>query len=190
METQGGFSYAITPSGPGISEAVHDFQPPCLMRIATTTDDGAGLVLVLFVTPTRPGWSRHFGSQVILKSPSARSPRGLAFFSLPLPAWLLHVLASLFLHQDLIFLQYQQRILAAQPEEDWQQAVFIPNPQDKMVIAFRNWLRHRAGGGIPWQGGTGDPYSRLCPGSSCSMSGTPTPNTAPPVLGPIAASSN
>jgi phenylpropionate dioxygenase-like ring-hydroxylating dioxygenase large terminal subunit len=151
METQGGFSYAITPSGPGISEAVHDFQPPCLMRIATRTADGAGLVLVLYATPTRPGWCRHFGSQVLLKSPSGRSPRGLAFFSLPLPAWLLHVLGSLFLHQDLVFLHYQQRILAAQPEEDWQQVVFTPNPQDKMVIALRHWLRHRAGGGIPWQ---------------------------------------
>jgi phenylpropionate dioxygenase-like ring-hydroxylating dioxygenase large terminal subunit len=90
---------------------------------------------------------------VILKSPSGRSPRGLAFFGLPLPTWLLHVLGSLFLHQDLVFLHYQEQILAAHPEVGWQQAVFTPNPQDKMVIAFRWWLKHRAGGGIPWQPG-------------------------------------
>ena len=153
MDTQAGFSYAITPTAPGISEAVHDFQPPCLMRIATTLVDGSGVVLALYVTPTRPGWCRHIGSQVILKSPSGRSPRGLAFFSLPLPTWLLHVLASLFLHQDLVFLHYQERILAAHPDVAWQQAVFTPNPQDKMVIAFRWWLKRRAGGGIPWQAG-------------------------------------
>ena len=31
--------------------------------------------------------------------------------------------------------------------------MFTPNPQDRMVIALRRWLRQHAGGSIPWQSG-------------------------------------
>ena len=92
MDPQDGFSFAITPTPEGIREAVHDFHPPCLMRIATASADGGGLVLALYVSPTRPGWCRQIASQVVLKSPSGRSPRGLAFFGLPIPTLsLIHI---------------------------------------------------------------------------------------------------
>jgi hypothetical protein len=70
-----------------------------------------------------------------------------------MPIWLGHVLASLFLHQDAVFLHYQEKALAKQGKDRWLDAVFTPNPQDKMVIAFRQWLKQRAGGGIPWDSG-------------------------------------
>jgi phenylpropionate dioxygenase-like ring-hydroxylating dioxygenase large terminal subunit len=70
-----------------------------------------------------------------------------------MPIWLGHVLASLFLHQDMVFLHYQEKILAKQRKDRWLDAVFTPNPQDKMVIAFRQWWEKRAGGAIPWAEG-------------------------------------
>ena len=67
-----------------------------------------------------------------------------------MPTWLGHVLASLFLHQDAVFLHRQEKILARGGKGKWLDAVYTPNPQDKMTIAFRQWLEKRAGGGIPW----------------------------------------
>lgn len=151
--TQEGFAFSITPTAPNIAEAVHDFQPPCHMRIVSTFKDGGKLILVLYATPTRPGWCRHIGCQVLVKNEAGKTPPGLAFFALPMPAWLGHVLASLFLHQDLVFLHYQEKLLARQNPGKWLDAVFTPNPQDKMVITFRQWLDKRAGGGIPWARG-------------------------------------
>lgn len=48
-----------------------------------------------------------------------------------------------------MFLHYQEKIVA-QCQKRWIEEVYTPNPQDKMVIAFRQWLEKRAGGGIPW----------------------------------------
>ena len=59
-------------------------------------------------------------------------------------------LASLFLHQDLIFLHYQEKTVAKRGKHKWLDKVYTPNPQDKAVIAFRQWLAKRAGGGVPW----------------------------------------
>jgi phenylpropionate dioxygenase-like ring-hydroxylating dioxygenase large terminal subunit len=70
-----------------------------------------------------------------------------------MPIWLGHVLASLFLHQDLVFLHYQEKNLARRQQPDWLDAVYTPNPQDKMVITFRQWFKTRAGGSIPWDSG-------------------------------------
>lgn len=153
MSTQEGFSFAITETPPNVEEAVHDFQPPCHMRIVTKFKDGAQLILALYASPTRPGWCRHIGCQVLVKNEAGQTPKGLAFFALPMPIWLGHVLASLFLHQDLVFLHYQQKILAKRGTEKWLNEVYTPNPQDKMVIAFRQWLEKRAGGYIPWAKG-------------------------------------
>jgi hypothetical protein len=41
----------------------------------------------------------------------AQSPPGLGFFSVPMPTWLMHLTASLFLHQDQVFLHHQERKL-------------------------------------------------------------------------------
>ncbi|MEM8807921.1 MAG: Rieske 2Fe-2S domain-containing protein [Cyanobacteria bacterium P01_G01_bin.38] len=149
MSTQEGFAYGVTPTPETIEQAYHDFQPPCLMRIVSEFKDGGQLILVLYATPTRPGWCRHIGRQVLIKNDAGKVPRGLAFFALPMPTWLGHVLASLFLHQDMVFLHYQEKTVA-QRQNRWLEEVYTPNPQDKMIIAFRQWLEKRAGGGIPW----------------------------------------
>jgi phenylpropionate dioxygenase-like ring-hydroxylating dioxygenase large terminal subunit len=150
ISTQDGFAFEIQPTQGDTVQAIHDFQPPCYMKIAATSKDGGQLILVLYATPTRPGWCRHIGCQVFIKNPQGKKPQGLSFFGLPLPIWLTHVLASLFLHQDMVFLHYQEAIIAQRRKGKWLDAVYTPNPQDKMVIALRRWLENRAGGGIPW----------------------------------------
>ena len=111
MSTQEGFSFEITPTAPTIEQAVHDFQPPCHMRIVSTYKDGGKLILALYASPTRPGWCRHIGCQVLVNTQLCKGK--------------------------------------------WLDAVYTPNPQDKMVIAFRQWLEKRAGGSIPWASGCG-----------------------------------
>lgn len=152
LTTQEGFAFGITPTNPVVKEATHDFQPPCLMRIETSFVEGGKLILVLYATPTRPGWCRHIGRQVFVKNEAGKTPPGLAFFALPMPTWLGHILASLFLHQDMVFLHYQEKRLASRRGR-WLEKVYTPNPQDKMVVAFRQWLEKRAGGEIPWAEG-------------------------------------
>lgn len=149
ISTQEGFSFTVTPTDETIAEAVHDFQPPCHMRIVANYRDGGKMILALYAIPTRPGWCRHIGCQVLVKNDAGKMPKGLGFFALPMPIWLGHILASLFLHQDLVFLHYQEKNLARR-EQNWLDAVYTPNPQDQMVITFRQWLKNRAGGSIPW----------------------------------------
>jgi phenylpropionate dioxygenase-like ring-hydroxylating dioxygenase large terminal subunit len=149
IDTQEGFAFGVTQPGPSlITSAQHDFQPPCLMKITSTFTDEGQLILVLYATPTRPGWCRHIGAQVLVKNKAGKLPPGLGFFALPMPIWLGHVLASVFLHQDLVFLHYQEKTLAQR--DRWLDEVYTPNPQDKMTITFRQWLANRAGGGVPW----------------------------------------
>jgi phenylpropionate dioxygenase-like ring-hydroxylating dioxygenase large terminal subunit len=158
ISTQEGFSFAVTTTDETIDQAVHDFQPPCHMRIAANYRDGGKLILALYAIPTRPGWCRHIGCQVFVKNDAGKMPKGLGFFALPMPVWLGHILASLFLHQDLVFLHYQEKILARR-QQNWLDAVYTPNPQDKMVITFRQWLKNRAGGSIPWYSASNAEFS-------------------------------
>jgi phenylpropionate dioxygenase-like ring-hydroxylating dioxygenase large terminal subunit len=151
LSTQDGCAFEVTPATPPATQTIHDFQPPCLMKISSSFTDGGQLILVLYATPTRPGWCRHIGCQVLVKNQAGKQPKGLAFFGLPMPNWLGHLLASLFLHQDLVFLHYQEKMLARQGQPRWLDAVYTPNPQDTMIIVFRRWLEQRAGGGIPWR---------------------------------------
>ncbi|HAC63895.1 MAG TPA: (2Fe-2S)-binding protein, partial [Cyanothece sp. UBA12306] len=148
MSTQEGFSFSIEPVPPTVEKAIHDFQPPCHMRISSTYKDGGKFILALYAVPTTPGWSRQIGCQLFVKNDQGKTPNGLGFFALPMPTWLGHVLGSLFIHQDLVFLHYQEKIIARQGAKKWLTSVYTPNPQDKMVIALRKWLENRAGGGI------------------------------------------
>ncbi|MEL6604925.1 MAG: Rieske 2Fe-2S domain-containing protein [Cyanobacteria bacterium J06614_10] len=152
--TQDGFAFDIRPLPGNVAAARHDFQPPCLMRISTEFEDGGAFILILYATPTRPGWCRHIGQQILVKNSAGKVPKGLAFFALPMPTWLNHVLASLFLHQDMVFLHYQEKTVAQRKRQRqptrWHDEVYTPNPQDKMIVAFRQWLEKRAGGGVPW----------------------------------------
>ena len=156
LSTQEGFSFGVVSDSPSSIQASHDFQPPCLMRIETKLETGGGLLLVLYATPTKPGWCRHIGCQVLFKNDAGKTPPGLAFFALPMPAWMTHILASLFLHQDMVLLHHQEKAIArrraqaqtTQSQERWLEQVYTPNPQDKMVITFRQWLEQRAGGSV------------------------------------------
>jgi phenylpropionate dioxygenase-like ring-hydroxylating dioxygenase large terminal subunit len=149
LSAQDGFSFGLTPTSETISQTIHDFQPPCLMHISSQYKDGGKFVLALYASPTRPGWCRQIGCQILVKNEQDKVPPGLGFYALPMPKWLGHSLTSLFLHQDLVFLHYQEKRMARQPER-WLNQVYTPNPQDKMTIAFRKWLQHQAGGVIPW----------------------------------------
>ncbi len=150
ISTQEGFAFSIEPVPPTIEKTIHDFQPPCHMRISSTFKDGGKFILALYASPTRPGWCRQIGCQILVKNNEGKAPKGIAFFALPMPTWLGHILSSLFLHQDLVFLHYQEKIIAKQGKQGWLSSVYTPNPQDKMVITLRKWIEKRAGGGIPW----------------------------------------
>ena len=149
ISTQEGFSFGVIQGEEvPVIGSEHNFQPPCLMKITTTFSDEGQLILVLYATPTRPGWCRHIGAQILVKNPQGKLPPGLGLFALPMPIWLGHILASIFLHQDLVFLHYQERNIAT--KDRWLNAVYTPNPQDKMIVTFRQWLEYRAGGGVAW----------------------------------------
>jgi len=151
LSTQEGFSFEVNPPVlPNAEQTINDFQPPCYMRIASTYEGDTQMLLALYAIPTRPGWCRHIGCQVLVKNEQGKRPPGIAFFALPMPVWLGHVLSSLFLHQDQALLHYQEKNLTKRGKNKWLNAVYTPNPQDKMVITFRKWFQERAGGDIPW----------------------------------------
>lgn len=160
MSTQEGFAFDIHPVPSGVKQTLHDFQPPCHMRVVTTYRNGGQMILALYASPTRPGWCRHIGCQVLVKDTQGKIPPGLGFFAWPMPVWLGHVLSPLFLHQDLVFLHYQEQRIEHQEQGNWLETVYTPNPQDKMVITLRQWLKTRAGKGIPWQCDTQLPPSQ------------------------------
>lgn len=152
MSTEEGFSFKVMPTPANVEQWVYDFQPPCHLKITSIFKNGTKLIVGLYAIPTRPGWCRHIQSQVLIKNEAGRT-RGLGFFGLKMPVWLSHVLASKFLHQDLVFLHYQEKILAKRQTGKWQDVVYTPNPQDKMVIVFRKWWETRVRFGIPWASG-------------------------------------
>ncbi|PZD74138.1 3-ketosteroid-9-alpha-monooxygenase, oxygenase component [Acaryochloris thomasi RCC1774] len=149
VSAQEGLSFKVGPTPDVIAQTVQDFQPPCLVHIGSQYKDGGKFILALYASPTRPGWCRQVGCQVLVKNEAGQLPSGLGFYGLPMPQWLGHALTSLFMHQDLVFLHYQEKIIARRSEE-WLDQVYTPNPQDKAIIAFRKWLQYKAGGGIPW----------------------------------------
>ena len=151
LSTQEGFSFQVTPpTSTEFETSIYDFQPPCHVRIYNSGKKGS-MVVALYAVPTRPGWCRHIATQVYVKNEKGESLKGLGFFGLlPMPAWLSHILDPAFLHQDSVFLHYQEQIIARKSQGKWLDRVYTPNPQDKMVIVFRHWLEKRAGGGVPW----------------------------------------
>mmetsp|Transcript_17266 Transcript_17266/g.20757 ORF Transcript_17266/g.20757 Transcript_17266/m.20757 type:complete len:612 (-) Transcript_17266:296-2131(-) len=132
---------SLTPTG-GFHIGGHDWKPPYFMRIHISDT----LKLTLFNVPTTPGRSRHIGNNIIIKPRDPKDPfvqtDKLSVFSNPMPKWLMHVLASLFLHQDLVFLHHQERILKREPRR-WLDSCFMPTESDGATITFRRWLeRH------------------------------------------------
>eukprot|EP00439_Symbiodinium_sp_Y106_P023783 s1101_g2.t3 len=107
-----GFKYTIEQVGKNIVTTM-DFKPPSQMHIRTSYDDksGASLTLIINFIPTKPGWSRLVGTTLIITGENGEKPDGFAIYSAPLPRWVTHLLGPLFLHQDQVFLHYQQIIL-------------------------------------------------------------------------------
>ena len=80
-------------------------------------------------------------------------------FQLPVPTWVNHLLASLFLNQDALFLHHQERYLAktnqyqsfdnAEEKRPYSNSVLSVG-SDKGVLHYRNWVRFFAGGEIPY----------------------------------------
>jgi phenylpropionate dioxygenase-like ring-hydroxylating dioxygenase large terminal subunit len=155
----------------GESEATTTFQAPCSVFIEAPFGDGAMQVLELYASPSNPGFCNHVGRLVIVKDKNGKMPQLLKMFTLPMPKWLNHVLAQLFLNQDMVFLHQQERLMAhrglytslpseealttgeagreLQPRMDYDKAV-VPIESDKGVILFRRWLAKFSGGVIPY----------------------------------------
>ena len=159
VTTNGGFKYR-THDGILGSGCTTEFLPPSLVKITVDYPDGGKWILALYAVPTRPGYCRHHGCQILIKNSDGRYPHGLKEFARPIPRWLLHISASLFLHQDASVLHHQEKILAEEgfiaqsgSTDSYAQHVYTPISSDKSLLAFRQWLRSRAGGGVPWPHG-------------------------------------
>lgn len=158
VSAQDGFSLRVLNEGmePGAS-STNDFRPPALTQLTSENAQGGKMILALYATPTKPGFCRHIGCQVLVKNRDGSTPRGIGAFDLPMPKWLLHVTASLFLNQDAVFLHRQEKILAKKGYEaragggSYARAVYTPTQADKALLTFRGWLEQRAGGGVPWR---------------------------------------
>lgn len=145
-----GFIYGVTPIPEFVTHTGHDFQSPCLMRVDTKFIDGGSMILVMYGSPIKPGWTRHIGRLVLTRNEAGKVHNWLNFLAYPLPAWLFHILVSIFLNQDTVLLHHQEKIIA-QRGKHWAEQVYTPNPPDTMVIALRRWLDKT--GGIPWANG-------------------------------------
>jgi len=145
-----------------------EFRPPCMVHNRATAPSGASTTLLLYFSPTKPGRCRLLVSFMLVSSeggdeapaamPNARSQgvelrqAAFAFLQSPLlPRWLVHVVAPLFLHQDLVFLHRQQAILQRNElgtGQSWRSMWWTPAQTDTGSIALRRWLE--ANGGIGW----------------------------------------
>jgi hypothetical protein len=160
--TKDGFAIRNTRADNGES-AVVTYMAPSTVKIDTAVgEDGVTQTLELYASPSRPGFCNHAGRMVIVKGTSGKMPALMKQFTLPMPKWLNHVLASAFLNQDALFLHHQERTMAktgayssllhgddAEPQH-YTKAV-LPIGIDKGVLNYRNWLRVLAGGRIPYK---------------------------------------
>ena len=130
-----------------------------------------------------PGYCRHIGAQIVIQpplNPDGKKSKSIigGVFALPLPAWLLHVAASFFLHQDQVFLHHQERMLYASSQyafgrfngrdtsnthgqelgefkltsdpKAYASTYFMPNEMDAQITTLRNWIATKANGGPVW----------------------------------------
>jgi hypothetical protein len=89
-------------------------------------------------------------------------PKLLRQFTRPMPIWVNHVMATLFLNQDALFLHHQERSLhnhgtytslKNDPDDlaaDSYSKAILPVETDLGVVTFRKWLQVFAGGRIPY----------------------------------------
>jgi len=168
-----GFRCAMDPAVPPFNtigqydgEASYDFQPPCLLKIDWRHEE-CRFLTSHYCVPTKPGWCRHLVATVCQRNEfkediKVRKHRWfkLNLFTLTSPAWMTHVLGPTFLHQDMVLLHQQEKIvmkkhLEESPDADmgekWKDQVFIPTGADKMTVMFYKWFRKN--GPIPWKPG-------------------------------------
>jgi phenylpropionate dioxygenase-like ring-hydroxylating dioxygenase large terminal subunit len=157
--TKEGFSIAT--ETPASSSGTTSFTAPSQVLIKSPFGkEGAAQYLELYSSPSRPGFCNHVGRIVVIKDKSNQMPKLLKQFTLPLPTWLNHILASAFLHQDALFLHGQERSLAHYGEyrssspgtnDSYAKATMLCSV-DKGVLKFRTWMKEFAGGHIPFKG--------------------------------------
>lgn len=156
---KGGFKYVIKrlkdgPEKPEMEGMVStmDFRPPCHMYIKSEYKSGASLTLLINFVPTKPGWSRLVGSTLLVKGRNGEKAPGFAIYTAPIPRFLTHLLAPAFLHQDQVFLHFQQSILQKEQMKNkgksWKQSYWIPTQADKGTVSLRQWLDRN--GGVGW----------------------------------------
>ena len=168
-----GFRCAMDPAVPPFNtigqydgEASYDFQPPCLLKIDWRHEE-CRFLTSHYCVPTKPGWCRHLVATVCQRNEfkediQVRKHRWfkLNLFTLTSPAWMTHVLGPTFLHQDMVLLHQQEKIVMkkhmeespdADMGEKWKDQVFIPTGADKMTVMFYKWFRKN--GPIPWKPG-------------------------------------
>jgi len=165
QSTDLGFSYLMKNENISI---IHDFRPPCLTKISINLPDGGKTILALYATPTKPGYCRYFGFQLLIKPQNDlnEKPKGLGFYDIEMPEWLQHILTSIFLHQDLVLLHYQDRKLLTKSKYafgNFDQKFnlsntynsyiknYMPIENDRQIIELRKWISKKANGGPVWK---------------------------------------
>lgn len=167
MTGAGGFRCALDPAVPPFNtigkydaETSYDFQPPALLKI-DWRHEGGRFLTSHYCVPTRPGWCRHYVATVAQRNPEAGNAIRLHrwfklnLFTLTSPGWLTHVLGPTFLHQDMVLLHQQEKIIAQGRGQDiaqqWKDQVFTPSTADKMTLFFYKWFEKN--GPIEWAPG-------------------------------------
>ena len=145
--TKDGFSIEVDNKVTNTKSTTAYTSPSQVLIRAPFGEEGARQYLELYSSPSRPGFSNHVGRMVIIKDKSNKMPNLLKTFTLPMPKWANHILASAFLHQDALFLHGQERSLTnygqyrtAQPFDDSYADAVLPCSADRGVMLFRTWM--------------------------------------------------
>lgn len=152
------------------SNSTTEFVAPALVKIDGDPST-ARQCLELYASPSRPGFCNHVGRLNIVKNKDGSLPTAFKMFTQPIPIWANHLLAAKFLNQDALFLHAQERnfhapggkyktslssdedgLAALAENEDYKKLVYTPTDADIGVILFRDWLKKKAGGMIPFRG--------------------------------------
>ena len=88
--TDAGFAFDVSPGpSPGVTSR-HEFRAPSLQKITNEftrpqppkmMSQGGKMILCLYATPSKPGWTRHVGCQILVENEDNTLPPGLGFFA-------------------------------------------------------------------------------------------------------------